>query len=63
MELEIGVEVTVYFPMFSNFRIDNVTGSVIGRGQKIIAKTGEKTTVKITKIRDGRIIAEKIASK
>lgn len=51
IELDIGIEVTVYLPRFHKFQIDEITGAIIDRNQKIIYKIGDQKTVKIIKIK------------
>lgn len=52
VELEIGVEVTLYFPPFVKYQVDETSGSVIDKRQNIICQIGDKMSVKITKIRE-----------
>ena len=58
VELENGIEVTVYFDKKHKYQVDSITGSIIDKNQKIIHKIGENITVVIKKIEEKRIIAE-----
>lgn len=62
VELENGVEVTVFFPKSVRVTADLAEGILTNSQGKILARVGEKKCVKITKIlkQESRIVAEVI---
>lgn len=58
VELDIGIEVTVFFEKNAKYQADSVTGTIIDKNQKILHKISDVHTIQISSIQDGRIVGK-----
>jgi exoribonuclease R len=61
VELESGIEITVYLPRYSRYIVDSVRGVVSTTQGKRIATIGEKLKIEVTGVMqdERRIVGEK----
>ncbi len=62
VELENGIEVTIYLPRHTRVSINVLTGSILNTHGKILHTIGEKVKIMVTEVNmdDRRILGKRI---